>query len=384
MKKHRKTILVVVILIIALLALLVMLRACQHNDAEQETQSSSTLESSSNISVSTSSQKANKDVQKAKEQKERAETEKKKAEEDKKNLESKLKNATTAEEKKELENKIKEVDNNIKSFDSQIQKATIQIKESSSYVAQGSGKSANNGGKTTSNVKTNNPQSNKPESKPADNQTSKPSNPTPEPEKPKPVTVVSTNTESKSENKDYVNYGYNKVANSKQAKGTSGISKEGRRGYTVYKYTRTVTKYSDGTVKYSNWSVASKSVVAPVNGVKWYGTYEEPAKVGYFDSKGEHEMGVAINNARRKAGLNEVRVTYKNWVAKELETSFGHCGTIGECIGYNDGVNGEGTVQAWLMDAHRDSILSKNATSISVGCWVGTDGYVYYAYSILG
>lgn len=62
----------------------------------------------------------------------------------------------------------------------------------------------------------------------------KPSKPAPKPVETSvcPVTVVSS-SESKSENKDYVDYGYDTVSDSNKKKGTSGISKEGSKGYTL-------------------------------------------------------------------------------------------------------------------------------------------------------
>lgn len=43
-----------------------------------------------------------------------------------------------------------------------------------------------------------------------------------------------------------------------------------------------------------------------MNGVKWVGTYEEPAKSkGYYNSNAAYEAAAAVNAARRANGLPE-------------------------------------------------------------------------------
>lgn len=106
----------------------------------------------------------------------------------------------------------------------------------------------------------------------------------------------------------------------------------------LYKYTRTVTKYSDGTVKYSDWFVASKKLLLQLWMVLRVGTYEEPAKSkGYYNSNGAYEAAAAVNAARRANGLPEASYTLDNESAK-LTKEYGHLGNGGECIGTGAGI----------------------------------------------
>lgn len=98
-------------------------------------------------------------------------------------------------------------------------------------------------------------------------------------EKPNPntpeVTIVSRTNEAKTENKDFVDFSYDEFEDQNMPKGEIKIIEEGTKGYTTYTYSRTKTVYSDGTVKYSDWAETNKKVVAPINGTKFIGTYEE-------------------------------------------------------------------------------------------------------------
>lgn len=311
------------------------------------------------ITVSNKSEEAKKlaeSKKKAEELKKKAEEDKKKAEESKKELEDKLKNTTSDKEKEEIKSQIAEKENIIS-------QSVETIRQTNNKIAEVNRQSSTIVNNISNNVGNNTPN---------------------RPEIPK-VTVVSSNTEYKSENGNYTNYSYSVVEDNSKAKGTSGIKSEGKQGYTTYKYSRTVTKYSDGSVKYGDWVEVSRNVVDPVNGVKWVGTYVEPVRTGgYFSAEGEAQMAKAINKARREAGLKEVAVKYNNWVAESIGTEgYGHRSTFDECVGYNSSIDGETMVLAWLSDSHKQSILNPKTSKISVGCYVVSEDEVYYAYSAL-
>ena len=207
----------------------------------------------------------------------------------------------------------------------------------------------------------------------------------PEPEKPSKPTVVSTTEETKSEIKDYVNFTYTTVEDNTKAKGTSGIKTEGAKGYTTYTYKRTATKYSDGSVKYSDWTVASKNVTAPKNGVKWVGTYVKPEEPkGRIDNEQAKLAAIAINKARVANGLPEVSYTINgeytkyNYVNFWSKNGFGHTGYHDTCIGRAG--NGTSVVNLWMKSGgHRQSLLGKYS-SFTVGCYVNENGIKFFTF----
>lgn len=321
----------------------------------------------------------------------KAEEAKKKAEETKKELDNKLKEAKTEEEKDKIKKEISETEKEIKKDAKIVDKAKEEVKKAErNNVAVAVSpvvevvkkpvkevKKVDESKPVTPSKPVEKPSTPVQPAKPVEKPVEKPVTPS-KPAKPVAPSVVSTSKESKSENKDYVNFGYDTVYDSNKAKGTSGISKEGSKGYTTYNYTRTVTKYSDGSVKYSDWSVASKNVVAPVNGVKWVGTYEEPVKTGYINNDAARETAEAINKVRVANGLKALPYNLVGSIAEDAyKTSWskyglGHLGYPGECVAYWS--KGEVTVRAWMMDAHRESILNEYAGSFSVGVYTDENG----------
>lgn len=193
------------------------------------------------------------------------------------------------------------------------------------------------------------------------------------------VTVKSTSKETKKENADYVNYSYDTVYEQKQPEGTSGISKEGSKGYTVYNYERTVTTYSDGTKKYGEWVVASKSVVAPVNGVKWIGAYVEPIGKGW-DYAAMDKIGAELKEYRASKGLSTT-IKYDTDSAKYMaeELGFGHVGNNNEVVAIgNSGSGGYNIMTMWKNSPqHNATILVEDRDTFYVGAY--DDGtHTYY------
>ncbi|MDU2374617.1 G5 domain-containing protein [Anaerococcus vaginalis] len=94
------------------------------------------------------------------------------------------------------------------------------------------------------------------------------------PEKPE-VKLVKSEVESKSEKRDYKGFMYIIKEDNTLTKGEERIEKEGVRGYTVYTMKRNKDTYSDGTIKYSDWTIENKQVVNPVSGIKVVGTKED-------------------------------------------------------------------------------------------------------------
>lgn len=331
-------------------------------------------------------EKLNKEREEAEKKAKEAEKAIKEEEEKKAKLEDNLAKASSEEDKKEIKKEIEKVNNNIKK-ETEKRQSYVKVAESkkakASAVATKPSTSTTKPSTSTTTPKPSESTGGTTTTKPVEKPEDKPKEPTipvdksKDPVKPV-VTVVSTNTESKSENKDYVNYSYDTVNDASKAKGTSGISKEGTQGYTVYNYTRTVTKYSDGTTKTSDWSVASKNVVAPVNGVKWVGTYEEPIKTGYINNQVAKETAIAVNNARKANGLPELQYTLVGKIAEDAYVTswskygLGHIGYTGECVAFWS--TGKETVDLWMSDGHRNSLLSEYANSFSVGVYTDPDG----------
>lgn len=94
------------------------------------------------------------------------------------------------------------------------------------------------------------------------------------PNKPE-VKLVKSEVESKSEKRDYKDFSYTIKEDNTLEKGKERIEKEGIKGYTVYTMKRNKDTYSDGTIKYSDWTIENKQVINPVNGVKVVGTKED-------------------------------------------------------------------------------------------------------------
>lgn len=143
-----------------------------------------------------------------------------------------------------------------------------------------------------------------------------------EPEKPE-VTVVSTETETKTEDKDFVDFYYNEIEDETMPRGQTKILEEGSKGYTTYTYSRTKTVYSDGTVKYSDWSETNKNVVDPVIGLKAVGTLGE-RKLGW---QKEAAMRVAQDLIAFRASLGlKTNIHYDQTYAKMMadNDTFGH------------------------------------------------------------
>lgn len=382
MKTKQKKLVLIVLLVFTLAIIFFIIKNLMNNkkneaeikeDKKISQKIATTKEETEEINkVAKEDEEAEKKIQAEKKEAE----EKVKAEEAKKaELNKKLASAKTDEEKAKIEKEIK-------ASEEVIAKEKEVIKEVDNKVASNQTKPV----ETKPSTPATQPSTPKPvESKPAKPVApAKPVTPAKPVEKPvepaKPVapSVVSTSKESKSENKDYVNFGYDTVYDSNKAKGTSGISKEGSKGYTTYNYTRTVTKYSDGSVKYSDWSVASKNVVAPVNGVKWVGTYEEPVKTGYINNQAAEETARAINAARRANGLPELQYTLVGNIAEEAYIKYwskyglGHIGYDNECVAYWS--TGQDTVDAWMSDGHRESILADYNGTFSVGVYTDANG----------
>lgn len=311
----------------------------------------------------------------------REEEEKLKEEEAKqKELEEKLANAKTEEEKKTVEKELNNVKQNIQTRRQSVATRKTEIKKVEEKQKENK-KVIDTVTKPVEPSKPNKPaEPSKPvePEKPAQPEPSKPA----EPEKP---TVVSTTEETKSEIKDYVNFTYTTVEDNTKAKGTSGIKTEGAKGYTTYTYKRTATKYSDGSVKYSDWTVASKNVTAPKNGVKWVGTYVKPEEPkGRIDNEQAKLAAIAINKARVANGLPEVPYTINgeytkyNYVNFWSKNGFGHTGYHDTCIGRAG--SGTSVVNLWMKSGgHRQSLLGKYS-SFTVGCYVNENGIKFFTF----
>lgn len=314
----------------------------------------------------------------------REEEEKLKEEEAKqKELEEKLANAKTEEEKKTVEKELNSVKQNVQTRKQNVATRKTEIKKVEERQRDNK-KIIDTATKPVEPSKPNKPAEPSKPSKPVEPE--KPVQPVqPEPEKPSKPTVVSTTEETKSEIKDYVNFTYTTVEDNTKAKGTSGIKTEGAKGYTTYTYKRTATKYSDGSVKYSDWTVASKNVTAPKNGVKWVGTYVKPEEPkGRIDNEQAKLAAIAINKARVANNLPEVSYTINgeytkyNYVNFWSKNGFGHTGYHDTCIGRAG--NGTSVVNLWMKSGgHRQSLLGKYS-SFTVGCYVNENGIKFFTF----
>lgn len=154
-------------------------------------------------------------------------------------------------------------------------------------------------------------------------------------EKPNPntpeVTIVSRTNEAKTENKDFVDFSYDEFEDQNMPKGEIKIIEEGTKGYTTYTYSRTKTVYSDGTVKYSDWAETNKKVVAPINGTKFIGTYEE-RNLGWQKEAAER-VAQDLIAFRASLGLT-TNIHYDPTYAKMMadNDTFGHYGDDNEVV----------------------------------------------------
>ena len=211
-----------------------------------------------------------------------------------------------------------------------------------------------------------------------------------EPEKPE-VTVVSTEEESKTEDKDFVDFSYDEIENQQMPKGETKIVEEGTKGYTTYTYSRTKTVYSDGTVKYSDWKETNKKVVAPVNGTKLVGTYEE-RKLGW-QKDAAIKVGQDIMAFRASLGLT-TNIHYDPTYAKMMADNdeFGHyAGVIeNEVVAYMPtefDENGANVVEMWKNSPqHKKQLTYDKNEDCGVDWYIGVYNNgknVYYsAYSV--
>lgn len=214
-------------------------------------------------------------------------------------------------------------------------------------------------------------------------------------EKPNPntpeVTIVSRTNESKTENKDFVDFSYDEFENQQMPKGETKIIEEGTKGYTTYTYSRTKTVYSDGTVKYSDWKETNKKVVAPVNGTKLIGTYEE-RKIGW-QKEAAIKVGQDIIAFRASLGLT-TNIHYDPTYAKMMADNdeFGHyAGVIeNEVVAYMPtefDENGANIVGMWKNSPqHKKQLTYDKNEDCGVDWYIGVYNNgknVYYsAYSV--
>lgn len=212
-------------------------------------------------------------------------------------------------------------------------------------------------------------------------------------EKPNPdtpeVTIVSRTNEAKTENKDFVDFSYDEFEDQNMPKGEIKIIEEGTKGYTTYTYSRTKTVYSDGTIKYSNWIETNKKVVAPVNGTKFIGTYEE-RKLGW-QKEAAIRVGQDLIAFRASLGLT-TNIHYDPTYAKMMadNDTFGHYGDYNEVVAYmptDFDENGANVVEMW-----KNSKGHKRQISYGSEDGYGSDWYIgvynngknvyYSAYSV--
>lgn len=214
-------------------------------------------------------------------------------------------------------------------------------------------------------------------------------------EKPNPdtpeVTIVSRTNEAKTENKDFVDFSYDEFEDQNMPKGEIKIIEEGTKGYTTYTYSRTKTVYSDGTIKYSNWIETNKKVVAPVNGTKFIGTYEE-RKIGW-QKEAAIKVGQDIIAFRASLGLT-TNIHYDPTYAKMMADNdeFGHyAGVIeNEVVAYMPtefDENGANIVGMWKNSPqHKKQLTYDKNEDCGVDWYIGVYNNgknVYYsAYSV--
>lgn len=212
-------------------------------------------------------------------------------------------------------------------------------------------------------------------------------------EKPNPdtpeVTIVSRTNESKTEDKDFVDFSYDEFENQQMPKGETKIIEEGTKGYTTYTYSRIKTVYSDGTVKYSDWKETNKKVVAPVNGTKLIGTYEE-RQLGW-QKDAAIKVGQDIIDFRASLGLT-TNIHYDPTYAKMMADNdeFGHYGEFNEVVAYmptDFDENGDNVVEMWKNSPqHKKQLTYDKEEGYGVDWYIGVYNNgknVYYsAYSV--
>lgn len=205
------------------------------------------------------------------------------------------------------------------------------------------------------------------------------------------VTIVSRTNEAKTENKDFVDFSYDEFEDQNMPKGEIKIIEEGTKGYTTYTYSRTKTVYSDGTVKYSDWAETNKKVVAPINGTKFIGTYEE-RNLGWQKETAER-VAQDLIAFRASLGLT-TNIHYDPTYAKMMADNdeFGHyAGVIeNEVVAYMPtefDENGANIVEMWKNSPqHKKQLTYDKNENCGVDWYIGVYNNgknVYYsAYSV--
>lgn len=215
----------------------------------------------------------------------------------------------------------------------------------------------------------------------------KPVAPAPKPVAPKPapkpaVTVVSTTTETKEEIRDVVKFTSTTKLNNTEYVDWSAVDQAGKDGFTKYTLSRTVTKMSDGTVKYGDWKTTSTAVTPMVPEILVKGTMER-SKEGW-DYAAIDGVIAEINKYRASKGLPQATYTKTNYAAKMMaERGFNHFGGSNEIIAA--GTSPVGAVRGWISSGgHRTTLELPGNVHYYVGVYRDSTGYPFYSVALEG
>lgn len=199
--------------------------------------------------------------------------------------------------------------------------------------------------------------------------------PTPTPTEPKPTEPKPTETQIKEikrtkEEKNYkgneIPYTSKTIEDPSQKKGTSGIRTKGENGYTTYYLERDRIEYSNGSVKYTDWTTVRTESKDPVQEVKWIGTKEETSSVGWNQAVMQ-AVANKLTEVRHAHGL-ATNIAWDKTEAKKLAERpvFGHLPNANECVAYGGWNAGDSAQEqaemfftAWMSDSHAEQILAE-------------------------
>lgn len=194
--------------------------------------------------------------------------------------------------------------------------------------------------------------------------------PTPRPTEPKPTETQIKEIKRTKEEKNYkgneIAYTSKTIEDPSQKKGTSGIRTKGENGYTIYYQERDRIEYSNGSVKYTDWTTVRTESKDPVQEVKWIGTKEETSSVGWNQAVMQ-AVANKLTEVRLQKGL-ATNITWDKTEAKKLAERpvFGHLDNDNECVAYS-GWNGitpaevivNNIFTGWMSDSHAEQILAE-------------------------
>lgn len=214
--------------------------------------------------------------------------------------------------------------------------------------------------------------------------------PKPAPTQPKPVapapkpavTVVSTTTETKEEIRDVVKFTSTTKLNNTQYTDWSAVEQAGKDGFTKYTLSRTVTKMSDGTIKYGEWKTTSTVVEPMVPEIIAKGTMER-SKEGW-DYEAIDGVIAEIDKYRASKGLPQATYTKTNYAAKVMaERGFNHFGGAYEIISF--GMSPYATVRGWIRSGgHRTTLELPGNVHYFVGAYRDAKGHIFYSVALEG